>query len=74
MEHHAAQAPALRERHHNFRHFSSLLSAIPFGGLGILGTSNFKATLELFFPVFQDELLILRKILVSSAIVINHYW
>jgi len=23
MERHAAQAPALRERHHNFRHFSS---------------------------------------------------
>lgn len=37
-----------------------LLSACYFGGLGILGTSNFRATLELFFSVFQDELLILR--------------
>ena len=26
----------------------------------ILGTSNFRAPLELFFAVFQDELLILR--------------
>jgi hypothetical protein len=25
MERHAAQAPALRERHHNFRHFRSFL-------------------------------------------------
>jgi hypothetical protein len=60
MERHAAQARALRERHHNFRHFSSLLSALYFGGLGILGTSNFRAPLELFLSVFQDELLILR--------------
>jgi len=28
--------------------------------LGILGTSNFRAPLEHFFSVFEDELLILR--------------
>ena len=28
--------------------------------LGILGTSNFRALLELFFSVFDDELRILR--------------
>jgi len=41
----AAGARALRERHHNFRHFSSLLSALYFGGLGILGTFNLRAPL-----------------------------
>jgi hypothetical protein len=29
MERHAAQAPALRERRHNFRHFSSFLLIVP---------------------------------------------
>ena len=31
MERNAALAPALRDRHHNFRHFSSFLSALHFG-------------------------------------------
>ena len=53
------------QRHHNFRHFSSFLSAIPFGGLGTLGTSNFTAALKLFISVFEDELLILRQLLIS---------
>jgi len=31
------------------------LSAIPFGGLVILGTSNYRAQLELFFSVLEDK-------------------